>query len=254
MHSTFSDGKLTIPQLVDFYGERQFGAIAITDHICEEDTLIGWASGHLKQTLTRATFPLYREILRSEIKRAWDQYQMILLPGFELSKNSVSNHRSAHILRIGLIDDFEYLTADGDVTELIQGIRAQGGLAIAAHPVWTRKREKQTYHLWDRREELTGMLDAWEVASGPFLFDEVLKTHLRKIATSDLHRPGQISAWKTLFDCEKHPEALLSAIRKQTLSFVFYHDERQVAYGAMDRAIHLGGSPEYHDLGNLLGA
>jgi hypothetical protein len=47
-----------------------------------------------------------------------------------------------------------------------RAIRAQGGLAIGAHPVNTRKTEKQTYGLWHRREELAPELDAWEVASG----------------------------------------------------------------------------------------
>ena len=62
---------------------------------------------------------------------------MVLIPGFELSKNSVSNHRSAHVLGLGLLDSVDFMWADGDVTQLIQGIHAQGGLAIAAHPVST---------------------------------------------------------------------------------------------------------------------
>src|SRR6476620_10831518 len=92
MHSTFSDGKLTIPELVDLYGARGFGAIAITDHLCESSTLIGRAAHYLDRTLTPATFPLYLEILKSESLRAWDRYRMVVIPGFELTKNSVSNH------------------------------------------------------------------------------------------------------------------------------------------------------------------
>src|SRR3954470_10646480 len=92
IHSTFSDGKLTIPELVDFYGRRGFGAIAITDHLCEQSTLIGVAARYLGHTLTPATFPLYIEILKSEAERAKDQYGMIVIPGFELTKNSISNH------------------------------------------------------------------------------------------------------------------------------------------------------------------
>ncbi|MCM2324459.1 MAG: PHP domain-containing protein [Oligoflexia bacterium] len=255
IHSTFSDGKLTIPELVDFYGTRGFGAIAITDHICEEGSWIGIASSYLKQTLTPATFPLYKEILRSEARRAWDHYRLILLPGFELSKNSISNNRSAHILGIGLMDSFDYVSADGEVLDLIRRVKAQGALAIAAHPVWTRKREKQTYHLWDRKAELAGHLDAWEVASGPHLFEEVWRTDLPKIATSDLHRPSQVNAWKTLFDCERHPEAILEAIRKQRLSFRYYQaeaDERILPHGHSTRTLPLGGLPHPDASGNPL--
>src|SRR4051812_14245648 len=96
IHSTFSDGKLTIPELVDLYGSLKFGAIAITDHLCEENSWLGRAAHSIGHTLTPATYPLYIEILKSEAQRAWDQYRMLVIPGFELSKNSISNHRSAH--------------------------------------------------------------------------------------------------------------------------------------------------------------
>lgn len=222
-HSTFSDGKMTIPQLVDFYGSQGFGAIAVTDHLCEENTLIGKAARYIGHTLTRSTFPLYLEALKAEAERAWRKYRMIVLPGFELSKNSISNHRSAHILGIGVK---EFVAADADVVDLARTIRSQGALAIAAHPVSTRKVEKQTYHLWDRREELATEFDAWEVASGPYLFDEVLQSRLPKVASSDLHRPSQIRSWKTVLRCERHPEAVLDAIRNQEVSFQFYDGPR----------------------------
>ena len=219
IHSTFSDGKLTIPKLVDLYGSRGFGAIAITDHLCEQRSLIGKAARYIGHTLTPATFPLYLEILKSEAERAWREYRMIVLPGFELTKNSLSNHRSAHILGLGIS---EFLPADGDALDLARAIRAQGGLAVAAHPVSTQKVEKQTFHLWDRREELKNEFDAWEVASGPFLFGEVFRSALPKLASSDLHRPEQLHSWKTVLHCERHPEAVLDAIRRQELEFKFY--------------------------------
>lgn len=224
VHSTFSDGAMTIAELVDFYGSRGFGAIAITDHIAESKTLIGKASVHLNQVMTPETYPEYLAQIREEGARSWDQYKMLVIPGFELSKNSISNSRSAHILGLGVT---EFLPADGDAFELIQKIKAQGGLAIAAHPVHTKKFEKQTFHLWNRRRELAQHFDAWEVASGRFLFDEVLGTRLPKVASSDLHTPRHVNAWKTQLDCEKHPGAIFRAIRKQQLRIKFYKDPSQ---------------------------
>lgn len=221
MHSTFSDGKLTIPELVDIYGSRGFGAIAITDHLCESGSFLGKAAKYLQHTLTPASFPLYREILKSEAQRAWDQYRLVLIPGFELTKNSISNHRSAHILGLGVSNP---IAADGDVVELARAIRGQGGLAIAAHPVSTQKVEKQTFHLWDRRRELAQELDAWEVASGPYFFDEVAESNLPKVASSDLHVRKQLTSWKTVFHCERKLEAIFQAIRKQELGFQFYDE------------------------------
>lgn len=222
IHTTFSDGQMTLPETIDFYGKRGFGAIAITDHLCENTSFLGKAARYLDRTLTPATFPLYREILLSEAERAKDQYGMIVIPGYELTKNSLSNHRSAHILGLG-VDQF--MKADGDAVELIETIHDMGGLAVAAHPVNTRVKEKQTYHLWDRREELRHHFDAWEVASGPHLFDEVAYSDLPMLASTDLHRPEQITAWKTIIRAEKHPEALLEAIKKQHVTFYFYEDK-----------------------------
>lgn len=231
IHSSFSDGKLTVPALIDLYGRRGFGAIAITDHVAEEQSLVGKASAYLNQTLTRSNFTCYLDTLRAEAARAWDQYRMVVLPGFELSKNSLLNHRSAHILGISLLDSIHYLSADGDAIDLIRGVKSMNGLAIAAHPVWTRKVEKQTYHLWERRHELAPLFDAWEVASGPVLFEEVANTRLPKIANSDLHRPSQLRAWKTVLECERHPEAILDAIRNQELSFRFYETSERLGIG-----------------------
>lgn len=224
IHSTFSDGKLAIPELVDLFGKRGFGAIAITDHLCENESMVGKAARYLNRTLTPANFPLYKEILKSEAQRAWDQYKMIVIPGFELTKNSISNHRSAHLLGLG-VDEF--ISANDDVVELAKKIQVSGGLAVAAHPVWTRKFEKQALHLWERREELRNVFDAWEVASGPYLFDEVRSAGLPMLASSDLHSRKQITSWKTVLHCELHPEAILEAIKKQNVSFRFYQDKER---------------------------
>jgi len=252
VHTTFSDGKMTIPQVVDFYGSRGFGCIAITDHICEDRTFLGNAAAYLNCTLTQATFPLYMEILNTEIDRAWKRYRMILIAGYELSKNSWSNHRSAHILGLGIT---EFLSADGDVVDLARAIRAQGALSVVAHPVSTGKFEPQTYHLWSRRRELEQEFDAWEVASGAKLFKEVQNSKLPVIATSDLHHAKHINAWKTIFSCERHSEAILEAIRRQDLDIKFYGEELSAtAYHhdhAHDRPRFLDHGSWAHDLGDM---
>jgi hypothetical protein len=220
IHTRFSDGKLTLPEVVDLYGSRGFGAIAITDHLCESKTWLGQTARLLHQTLTPATFPIYRELLRTEAARAWDQYRMVVLPGFEITQNRVSNDRSSHLLALGVED---FYPADGDIGHIAKGLKARGAVTIAAHPVSTGKIEKQTYGLWHRRHELDSVVDAWEVASGPQLFDEVLRSKFPKVASSDLHRPSQLHAWKTLLDCERHPEAILETLRRrEPVKFHFY--------------------------------
>lgn len=221
IHSNYSDGKHTISEIVDFYGSREFGAIAITDHLCETKTFLGRGASYLNRTLTPESFKRYLELIQRENERAQKQYGMVVIPGFEITKNYLSNHRSAHMLGIGVS---EYVSADLPIEEILLRIREQGALTIAAHPVSTNKVEKQTLHLWNRRDELAALFDAWEVASGPVLFEAVARSGLPMIANTDLHRFEQINAWKTLLRCEKNPEAIFNAIRKQDIEFRFYQD------------------------------
>ncbi len=235
LHSTFSDGKLTIPEIVDLFGKRGFGAIAITDHLCESATFLGKAAGYLNQTLTPETFPRYQAILKSEAERARREYGMLLIPGFELTKNTILNHRSAHILALGVTS---FIDANLGIEEICAEIRKQGGLSVAAHPVSTRRLEKQTYFLWDRRDQFRETFDAWEVASGRHFFDEVAESGLRLIANSDMHRPEQMESWKTVFTV-RGPETpgsdiprplfitwdqIISDVRSQSVEFTYYRE------------------------------
>jgi predicted metal-dependent phosphoesterase TrpH len=225
-HTNLSDGKIPMRDLIDLYGERGFGAIAVTDHLTETESLVGKAGRWLGCSLSEDMWDDYIQLLRGEAERAWKQYRMVVIPGFEISKNSPINSRSAHMLALGCE---KFINPNQDFPALCAEIRAAGGLAIAAHPVSTRKWEKQTYALWNRREELRDCFDAWEVASGPYLFDEVLNSGLPMIASSDMHVPKQMTSWKTVLECERSVPAILDAIRKQELSFTFYQDAREQA-------------------------
>jgi len=227
VHSNFSDGHLSISGLVDFYGRLEFGAIAVTDHVCEQNTFLGRAARYLDKTLTPESFIAYQEELEFERRRAWRVYGLVLIPGVELTKNSFFNHRSAHVLGLGVRD---FISAELEPVAAAREIRASGGCAIAAHPVPTRRFEAQTFYLWNRREELREEFDAWEVASGKVLFNEVKSERLPVIANSDLHHPSQVESWKTVFDCERSEEAILNAIRKQELDLVYYQGGRASSF------------------------
>lgn len=219
IHSKFSDGKLTIAEIVDFYGIRGFDIIAITDHLCEKQTFLGKASRYLNKTLTEQNFQEYILTIKQEAIRAKNQYNMLVIPGVELTKNSFLFDQSAHILALGTES---FISADTSIENIVRQIKDQRGLAIAAHPVSTRLIEHQTYQLWDARSEFADLFDAWEVASGAHFFDEVEKSGLPLIASSDFHHPKQINSWKSLICCEKEFESLSSAIKRQDLVFTYY--------------------------------
>jgi histidinol phosphatase-like PHP family hydrolase len=219
LHTKYSDGNLSIRELVDLMGQHGMGAIAITDHLCEEKTFLGKSARLLSRTLTKHTFNEYMEEIKTEAVRAWEQYRMLVIPGVEITKNSFSHKNSAHILAI---DIQEFIQPDLSIEEVIAEVHRQGGLAVAAHPVNTGRIESQTYQLWNDREKFASLFDAWEVASGSILFPEVRDSGLPIIATSDLHRPQQIESWKTAFTSEKTSASIKQAIRQQDLEIQYY--------------------------------
>ena len=85
IHSNFSDGQLAIPEIVDMYGRLGFGAIAITDHLCESRTFLGRAATYLDRTLNKINFQLYIEIIKSEAELAevYSFADVFVLPSLE---------------------------------------------------------------------------------------------------------------------------------------------------------------------------
>lgn len=204
---------------MNFYGQQGFGAIAITDHLCEKKSFLGKAASYLNKTLTEDSFPQYIEDIQKAAEYAKKRYGMLVLPGFELTKNSLKHHRSAHLLALNVTN---WISADLDIFEMCRQIREAGGFAVAAHPLSVGSKKPDKNFLWDLRYELASYVDAWEVTNTGKILSEVLQSKLPKIATSDLHKASQINSWKTFVDSELHPEALVDSLRKQKISFHYY--------------------------------
>lgn len=219
LHTTYSDGVLSMRELVDLMGRTGHGAIAITDHLCEEEKFLGKAAHLLSKSLNQENFQDYLAEIAYEKERAWNLYRMLVIPGVEITKNSFSHKNSAHILAL---DIHEYINPDLPIREIVKAIKTQGGLAIAAHPVHTGHIESQTYQLWDSREELREDFDAWEVASGRKLFHKVLSSGLPILANSDFHKPSQVESWKTHFSCDREIPEIKKSIRLQDFSIKYF--------------------------------
>ena len=221
IHSNFSDGKYSIPELVDLFGSLGFNAIAITDHICEKKSWLGQVARKMSYSLTQDTFPLYMERLKEEGHRALEQYGMLLIPGYEITKNSLNNNRSAHILVLGTE---EFISPDLSVDQVLRLAKAAKALTIAAHPFDTGDFEFQTYELWSRKEELTSLIDAWEVNHRKTICPEILTSGFPLIASSDFHHMKHLSSWKTKIYSDLNQENIFNAIRAQQLDF--FYDQR----------------------------
>lgn len=220
IHTNLSDGKLSLREIVDFYGRSGFDAIAITDHLCEQESFLGKTAHFLSKSVEVRHYEAYVAQIEYEAERAKALYDMIVIPGVEFTKNSFRHDQSAHVLGLGVRN---YISCDYSIESICNQVESQGGVRIAAHPVSTQRVEPQTYHLWNHKDHYQHYFDAWEVASGPVLFDQVVESSLPKIANSDLHSPRQMNSWKTLVNSEKSEPAILEAIKKQNIEFYFFN-------------------------------
>jgi len=209
IHTCFSDGKLSLEEVVDLFGKHSFDVISITDHILDRFTLEERKKKKEPiNAIRKENFKDYLKTLWKEAKRAWKEYNMLLIPGVEIT----NNYRLYHILAI---DIKEYIDPTLSVEEIIKEAKEQNALVIAAHP--DRKKEDKEYlswYLWENKEKFREMFDAWEVANRDDLFNSIGLKKYNYIANSDFHELWHLYSWKTLIKAEKNVEAIKEAIRK----------------------------------------
>ncbi|WP_409477718.1 PHP domain-containing protein [Pseudobdellovibrio sp. HCB154] len=220
IHSQFSDGQLSVAEIVDLYGAKGYGAIAITDHLCERGGVIGHVSRRLNLSLTEEKFSCYMETLWREKERAQKQYGMLLVPGFEITKNSFFHQRGAHVLILGITD---FIDPDLGIEEILYEAKAKNALTIAAHPFLTGDFEFQTLQLWEKRNEWQHLIDLWEVNYRQKIFDHVLNSGLPLVASSDFHRLNHFNSWKTIVHSTGTESDFIQALREQRVE-LFYEN------------------------------
>jgi UDP-N-acetylglucosamine:LPS N-acetylglucosamine transferase len=223
IHTNYSDGKLTAPEVIDFYGKRGFDCICITDHLGDPRRLIGKLSKLLNLTLGREQLDEYFDVLERERRRAWRKYNMLVMTGIEFNKDGFTEKTSAHLLGIDLKAPINPAL---DLAPTIAEIHAQGGLAVASHPhIMKSEWGKNTLYLWENQEVFAPLIDAWEIANRNNIFTPVGLKRLAFLANSDFHKPKHIYSWKTLLRCEKEPEAIKECVRKnQDVAITLYRD------------------------------
>src|SRR3984957_16066831 len=224
-HSVFSDGKLTVRELVDFYGQRSFDALCVTDHICDHTSMIGRMTNLSGMVLTLDEVEEYFETIESEKKRAFEKYGLILMAGLEFNKDGLTKKSSAHLLAVDLTGP---INPGLSITQTIAEIHGQGALAIASHPHEVKTRwGKNTLYFWENIDRYAPLLDAWEVANRDDLFNPIGLKRLPFVANSDFHKPKHIFSWKTVLFCEKEAEAVKQCIRvNRNVAITLYRDHR----------------------------
>ncbi|MBN22334.1 MAG: hypothetical protein CL678_13715 [Bdellovibrionaceae bacterium] len=219
IHSRWSGGELTLTEIVDCYGDAGFDVIAITDRTQSKEKNQRTIPG-----ISASQFDLYRLQVEKEAKRAWKQYRMRVISGIEIEKNSINPYRSAHLV---ILNPQTWFSGDGKLLETLEKVQHPEHLVIAAHPVSTRRFQKQTFALWTQKEKFKNYIDAWEIASGSHLFSEVLHSGLPMIASSDFKRREDLTSWKTTLSDHSSMESIFYQIRSQKIGFTYFDELEQ---------------------------
>lgn len=220
LHTRFSDGRLTVAELIDLYGQGGFDAIAITDHLCAPKNFLGIGAKILNRTLSFANWKEYTSIIKKESNRAWREYKMLVLTGVEYTNNTFNHSRNAHMLAI---DVQEFVSPYLDEVAWLKEMKAQGALTVAAHPLKLKDASSQTYYLIQNQKTFGPLIDAWEVANHKTIWREMFATDFSLIACSDFHTQANGLAWRTRISCEKDPEAIKAFFknRHRSREFIF---------------------------------
>jgi predicted metal-dependent phosphoesterase TrpH len=218
VHTRWSDGRLTIREVVDLYGRTgRFDVIAITDHILTKKDFLARAGrlatlGYRRFSLVEDDFRSYLQEIAEEGRRARREYGLIVVPGAEITQNHLRARKNAHIIAL---DIKQFIGADQDAESILREIRRQDAISIACHPHHrtTRRIEISTCYLWDNRKQLARLVDVWEAANRDDLFSVTSLKHYPYVANSDFHTPKHLYSWKTLLRCRKDWESIKSALR-----------------------------------------
>ena len=237
IHSNYSDGELTVPEIVDFYGKLGFDCICITDHLADPTRVMGKLIRLMNFTLNPNQIGEYFELIERERKRAWRRYGMLVMTGIEFNKDGLTKKSSAHLLGIDLRQPID---PSLELTDTIDKIHVQGGLAIASHPhIMKSEWGKNTLYLWQNQETYAPLIDAWEIANRNNIFTPIGLKNLRFIANSDFHKLKHIYSWKTLLHCEKNPEAIKECITlNRQVAITLYRKEHSEC--SQERAFRQG--------------
>ena len=214
-HTRWSDGALDIRELIDLYGCAGFDVLVVTDHVVRRDDMYQRAIGATGPSMVHAAnHATYVDAIAFEAERARDLYDLLVIPGLELTYNDEDPYVAAHAVAVG---SRAFTAVDDGIETAMLNARETGAAIIAAHPhtgdgghrgAGTRRFSRD----W---QELETLIDRFELFNGKDLFGWVAEAGLPGVATGDFHRPGDLGGWKTLLPCARTEESVVDYLRSR---------------------------------------
>lgn len=211
-HTRWSDGALTVAELVDLHGRSGFDVLCVTDHVVRADDPWRFEEGIRFSCVDEASFPLYLADVQREADRAWRTYGMLVLPGLELTFNDEEPVMAAHAVAVGLR---EFVSVDEGIAEAMRTAAEAGAALVAAHPnadepATLRGRLTKRF---SRDAGLRALAHRFELFNRAQLFGWVADAGLPAVASGDFHEPDHLHGWKTLLPCRHDESAIVEYLR-----------------------------------------
>lgn len=212
-HTTWSDGDLSVRELCDLYGLRGFDVLAVTDH-----------APRGQREVHAANYDAYLADLRAEALRARELYDLLVVPGLELTYDHPDPLEAAHAVAIGLRS---YVEVSAGLKPALASARAQGAALVAAHPYSPEHLPTATRATgaFGARPELRELVDRFELFNRQTLFGWVAVAGLPVVASGDFHRLEHLAGWKTLLPCPKNEPAVITYLRSARPAYLVRLDE-----------------------------
>jgi predicted metal-dependent phosphoesterase TrpH len=218
-HTTWSDGSQTIGQLVDAYGQAGFDVLCITDHVVRSDDAEHPPGGPPRHVHAR-NHSSYVMAIEIEAARARAQYDMLVLPGLELTYNDPDPLRAAHAVAVGLES---FTGVDDGIECALRQARGHGAALIAAHPYTPAVAEdasRATARFAVDWQTLEPLVDRWELINRRDVFAWVAEAGLPAVATGDAHEPEHVFTWKTMILCRNERASVLAHLRSEAPTYL----------------------------------
>ncbi len=215
-HTTWSDGELSPRELVDLYGQAGFDVLCVTDHVLRSDD--PW---HLPESCVHdANFASYIAAVDAEAERARALYDLLVVPGLEVTHNHEDPDLAAHAVAVGLR---ELVAPDSGLVGSLLAAREAGAAVIAAHPHGPDGDPvpaRMTRRFWREWETLSPLVHRAELFNGSDVYSWIAGASVPPVASGDTHARRHLSSWKTLLPCAKDEEALVSFLRSASPAYL----------------------------------
>ncbi|MGN6378211.1 MAG: PHP domain-containing protein [Gaiellales bacterium] len=200
-HTRWSDGRMTTRELVDLYAHHGFDVLCITDHVVRDGGMV-----------TRDNHGDYLADVRREARRAHELYDMLVIPGLELTWDDADGDWSAHAVAVGLES---YVGLDGGLEAALCEARDHGAAVIAAHPhgIETDPNDTRLTRWWWLDRRLRALAHRFELVNRHQVFAWVAAEGLPSVASGDAHVPAHVATWKTLLPCARTAADVVDCLR-----------------------------------------